>query len=58
MENNVVEEGMRKSKELGGSAGRCHAARRICLEIKGCIFGGFLFGFPGSRLGPPEHSRV
>jgi hypothetical protein len=39
MEKNLVEESMRKSKEMGGSARRCHVARKICLKIKGCILG-------------------
>jgi len=53
-----LEEGIRMSKELGGSARQCHVARIICLEIEGCIFGGALFGLPRSRLGPPQHYRV
>ena len=48
MEKNLGEEGLRNSKELGGSARRCYVARKICLEIEGCIFRGSL----------PKYSRV
>ena len=58
MEKNPVEEGMRKSKELGGSARRCYLATKICLEIEGCILGGSCLGSLGADLAPPEHSRV
>jgi hypothetical protein len=38
MEKSLVEEGIRKSKYLGGDARQCHIARRICLERLKNIF--------------------
>jgi hypothetical protein len=35
-EKSLVEEGIRKSKELGGSAKRCHVTRKVYYEIEGC----------------------
>jgi hypothetical protein len=46
MKKSLVEEGIQKSKDLGGSARQCHVARKICLESEGCIFGRVLFGLP------------
>jgi len=43
-----------KSQELFAR----HVTIRIRLAIKRCFFEGFLFRFPRSRLGHPEHSRV
>ncbi len=38
IEKSLVEEGIRKSKDLGGSVRQCHIARRICLKRLKNIF--------------------
>jgi hypothetical protein len=55
MEKILVEEGIRKNKDLGGGARQCNIPGRIYLEM---YFEGVLFMLPRSRLGPPERSPV
>jgi len=49
----LVEEGTRKSKDLGGSVRQCHVTRRICLErLKDVFLEGSYLGSLGVELVP------